>query len=68
MLSESGVYRIYDIFGEYKQHSLGSEVDSIGVISAQVHDDGFVALLGDLTFVQVRDWEGGRPLPMASSS
>lgn len=54
--------------GDYKQYSLGSDVDSLGVISAQIHDTGFVALLGDLSFVQVKGWEGGRPTALASAS
>jgi len=68
VLAESGVYRIYDLVGDYRQYSLGSEIDSLGVISAQIHDAGFVALLGDLSFVQVKGWEGGRPSSLAASS
>ncbi|KAG7548910.1 hypothetical protein FFLO_03202 [Filobasidium floriforme] len=68
VLAESGVYRIYDLAGDYKQYSLGSDVDSLGVVSAQIHDGGFVALLGDLNFVQVKGWEGGRPTALASPS
>lgn len=68
VLAESGVYRIYDLAGDYKQYSLGSDVDSLGVVSAQIHDGGFVALLGDLNFVQVKGWEGGRPTALANAS
>jgi hypothetical protein len=68
VLAESGMYRLYDLAGDYRQYSLGSEIDGLGVISAQIHDNGFVALLGDLNFVQVKGWEGGRPTPLAPSS
>lgn len=64
-MAESGVYRLYEISGEYKQYNLGSEIDNLGVMSVQVHDNGLVALIGDLSFVQVKGWEGGRPSALA---
>lgn len=66
-MAESGVYRLYEISGEYKQFNLGSEIDNLGVMSVQVHENGLVALIGDLSFVQVKGWDGGRPSALANA-
>ncbi|KXN92144.1 hypothetical protein AN958_09236 [Leucoagaricus sp. SymC.cos] len=66
LLNEEGVYRIYDLQGEYQQHSLGAEAAELGVIDAQIHDNGFVALTSSLAFLEVKNWDGGRPLTLAN--
>ncbi|EPQ52133.1 vacuolar assembling/sorting protein VPS16 [Gloeophyllum trabeum ATCC 11539] len=66
VLNEEGVYRIYDLQGEYEQYSLGSEVAEIGVEDAKIHDNGLVALTNSLTFLEVRGWSGGKPVTLAN--
>ncbi|OSC98084.1 vacuolar protein sorting-associated protein 16 [Trametes coccinea BRFM310] len=66
VLNEEGVYRIYDLQGEYQQYSLGSDAGETGIIDARIHETGLVALTGSLTFVEVRDWAGGKPLTLAN--
>lgn len=66
ILNEEGVYRLYDLQGDYEQYSLGSEAAELGVIDARIHDNGLVALTGSLTLLEVKGWEGARPLTLAS--
>jgi hypothetical protein len=66
VLNEEGAYRIYDLQGEYQQHSLGTEAGEIGILDARIHENGLVALTGSLTFLEVKGWEGGRPLSLAN--
>lgn len=66
MLNEEGVYRLYDLQGDYQQHSLGTEAAELGIIDARIHDSGFVALTTSLTLLEVKGWEGSRPLTLAS--
>ncbi|KAH9852249.1 vacuolar protein sorting-associated protein 16 [Lenzites betulinus] len=66
VLNEEGVYRIYDLQGEYQQHSLGSDAGETGIIDARIHETGLVALTGSLTFLEVREWGGGKPLTLAN--
>ena len=66
MLNEEGVYRIYDLQGEYQQYSLGSEAGELGIIDARIHETGLVALTGSLTFLEVKEWAGGKPLTLAN--
>ncbi|KAI0828653.1 vacuolar protein sorting-associated protein 16 [Trametes gibbosa] len=66
VLNEEGVYRIYDLQGEYQQHSLGSDAGETGIIDARIHETGLVALTGSLTFLEVREWAGGKPLTLAN--
>ena len=66
VLNEEGAYRVYDLQGEYQQYSLGTEAGEIGIIDARVHENGLVALTGSLTFLEVKGWEGGRPLSLAN--
>jgi hypothetical protein len=66
VLNEEGVYRIYDLQGDYQQYSLGTEAGELGVIDARIHENGLVALTGSLTLLEVKDWEGGRPLTLAN--
>ncbi|EJU02203.1 vacuolar protein sorting-associated protein 16 [Dacryopinax primogenitus] len=67
VLSEEGLYRVYDLQGEYEQFSLGAEALEEGVVEAQVHETGLVALTGSLNFLEVRSWEGGKAQTLASS-
>jgi vacuolar protein sorting-associated protein 16 len=66
ILNEEGVYRIYDLQGDYRQHSLGSEAAETGVVDARIYDNGLVAMTGSLNLLEVKGWEGGRPLTLAS--
>ncbi|KAF9051351.1 vacuolar protein sorting 16 isoform 1 [Panaeolus papilionaceus] len=66
VLNEEGVYRIYDLQGDYKQYSLGSEASEVGVIDVKIHDNGLVALTSGLTLLEVKGWEGGRPMTLAN--
>lgn len=66
ILNEEGVYRIYDLQGDYEQYSLGNEAAEMGIIDARIQDHGLVALTGSLTLLEVKGWEGGRPLTLAN--
>lgn len=66
VLNEEGVYRLYDLQGDYQQHSLGSEAGELGIVDARIHENGMVALTGSLTLLEVRDWAGGKPLVLAN--
>ncbi|KAF9219507.1 vacuolar assembling sorting protein VPS16 [Gyrodon lividus] len=66
VLNEEGVYRLYDLQGDYQQYSLGSEAAEMGIIDARIHENGLVALSGSLTLLEVKDWEGSRPLTLAN--
>ncbi len=66
ILNEEGVYRVYNLQGEYQQHSIGQEAQESGVVDAIIHEFGMVALTGSLGFVEVKGWEGGRPIGLAS--
>ncbi|KAG2008272.1 vacuolar protein sorting 16 isoform 1 [Coprinopsis cinerea AmutBmut pab1-1] len=66
VLNEEGVYRIYDLQGEYTQHSLGPDASETGVIDARIHGNGLVALTSSLSLLEVKGWEGGRPLTLAN--
>ncbi|KAL1696024.1 Vps16, C-terminal region-domain-containing protein [Schizophyllum commune] len=66
VLNEEGVYRIYDLQGEYEQYSLGSEAGELGVIDAQIMESGLVALTGSLSLLEVKGWTGSRPVTLAN--
>ncbi|KAF8556045.1 vacuolar assembling sorting protein VPS16 [Imleria badia] len=66
VLNEEGIYRLYDLQGDYQQHSLGSEAAEMGIIDARIHENGLVALTGSLTLLEIKDWEGGKPLTLAN--
>lgn len=66
VLNEEGVYRLYDLQGDYVQYSLGSEAAEMGVIDAQIHENGLVALAGSLMLLEVKGWEGGKPLVLSN--
>ncbi|KAL1411169.1 Vacuolar protein sorting-associated protein 16 [Vanrija albida] len=69
VLSDEGTYRLYDLSspGEYTQHTLGSEVADLGVVSARAWEDGLVVLTGGLQFVETRGWKGGRVSQLVDS-
>lgn len=64
VLNEEGIYRLYDLQGDYQQHSLGPEASELGIIDARIHDNGFVAMTSSLALLEVKGWEGGRPLTL----
>src|ERR1700722_14941392 len=66
MVKEEGVYRLYDLQGDYQKFSLGGEAGETGITDARIHENGFVALTGSLTFLEVKGWGGGRPLSLAN--
>jgi hypothetical protein len=66
VLNEEGVYRVYDIQGDYTQNSLGAEAQEAGVIDAVIHETGLVALTGQLVLTEIKGWEGSRPMTLAS--
>lgn len=66
VLNEEGIYRLYDLQGDYQQHSLGPEASELGIIDARIHDNGFVAMTSSLALLEVKGWEGGRPLTLAN--
>lgn len=65
VLNEEGVYRVYDIQGDYSQHSLGAEAQEAGVVDAVIYETGLVALTGHLTLIEIKGWEDGRPTTLA---
>jgi hypothetical protein len=62
------VYRLYDVRGEYTQFSLGADAAELGVLDAKIYDGGLVAMTGALTFLEVRGWDGAKPLVLANPS
>lgn len=66
VLNEEGIYRLYDLQGEYTQFSLGAEGTDFGIIDARIYEGGLVAMTGSLTFLEVKGWEGAKPLALAN--
>lgn len=60
------MYRVYDLQGDYQQYTLGGEATELGVIDAHIYDNGLVAMIGNLTLLEVKGWEGGKPLVLAN--
>ncbi|TFY83531.1 hypothetical protein EWM64_g490 [Hericium alpestre] len=50
VVNEEGVYRIYDLQGDYEQHSLGSDATETGIID----------------LLEVKGWQGAKPLALAN--
>lgn len=69
VVSDEGLYRLYDLSNpaSYSQHSLGAEVQEMGIVTAKGYDDGFVVLTGGLQFMEIKGWKGGRVGAMAAS-
>lgn len=57
---------MYDLQGDYQQYSLGSDASEMGIIDARIHESGLVALTGSLTLLEVKGWDGAKPLTLAS--
>jgi len=68
ILNEEGVYRLYDLQGDYVQFSLGTDAGEVGITDARIHDDGLVVVTGSLQLLEVKGWEGGKPLTLANPS
>ena len=68
ILNEEGVYRLYDLQGDYVQFSLGTDAGEVGITDARIHDNGLVAITGLLQLLDVKGWEGGKPLTLANPS
>lgn len=66
ILNEEGVYRLYDLQGDHQQYSLGSEAGELGIVDACIYESGLVAVTGSLTLLEVKGWEGARPLSLAN--
>ena len=66
VLNDEGVYRLYDLQGDYQQYSLGNEAAEMGIIDARVHEGGLVALTGSLTLLEAKGWDGGKPMTLAN--
>lgn len=66
MLNEEGVYRLYDLQGDYQQYSLGNEAAEMGIVDARIHQYGLVALTGSLTLLETKGWEGAKPLTLSN--
>jgi hypothetical protein len=67
VLNEEGVYRIHDLQGDYRQFSLGSEAAETGILDARIWENGLVALTGALTLLEVKGWQGSKPLTLATA-
>ncbi|THH32927.1 hypothetical protein EUX98_g1236 [Antrodiella citrinella] len=66
VLNEEGAYRLYDLQGDYQQYSLGTEASELGILDARIHEAGLVALTESLTLLEVKGWEGAKPLTLAN--
>ena len=66
VLNEEGVYRLYDLQGDYQQFSLGNEAAEMGIVDARIHPNGLVALSGSLTLLEIKVWEGAKPLTLSN--
>ncbi|TDL22763.1 vacuolar protein sorting-associated protein 16 [Rickenella mellea] len=67
VLNEEGTYRVYDLQGEYQQWSLGTDASETGVVDARIHENGIVSMTGALALLEVKGWDGGQPLVLASA-
>lgn len=52
---------MYDLQGDYSQHSLGTEAAELGIVDAKIHEHGMVALTGSLTLLEIKGWDGRSP-------
>ncbi|KAG8885848.1 hypothetical protein FRB98_001561 [Tulasnella sp. 332] len=65
ILNDEGMYRLYDLQGEYQQFSLGSEALEVGIIDAKIYEQGMVAMTSHCTLMEVKGWTGSKPLVLA---
>ena len=68
VLNEEGVYRLYNLQGDYVQFSLGTDAGEVGITDARIYENGLVAMTGSLQLLEVKGWEGGKPLTLANPS
>jgi hypothetical protein len=68
ILNEEGAYRLYDLQGDYVQFSLGTDAGEVGITDARIHENGLVAMTGSLQLLEVKGWQGGKPLTLANPS
>ena len=52
VVNEEGIYRLYDLQGDYVQFSLGSEATEVGIIDAKIHENGLVAMPNNLSYLE----------------
>jgi hypothetical protein len=38
----------------------------MGIVDARIHESGLVALTGSLSLLEIKGWEGGKPLTLTS--
>ena len=57
---------MYDLQGDYQQYSLGNEASETGIIDARIHEQGLVALTSSLTLLEIKGWDGGKPLTLSN--
>ncbi|SCZ98560.1 BZ3500_MvSof-1268-A1-R1_Chr3-1g05464 [Microbotryum saponariae] len=84
VLVQDGTYRLYPLSTSaspsssasasssstptYSQHTLGAEAQDSGVLQAKIYEQGLVALLGNLSFVEVKGWPATNSLTESGSS
>lgn len=61
IVTEEGIVRNYNIQGEFTQFSLGKEANEHLVVNCQFWSSGFVALLGNNTFIAINQYDEPRP-------
>lgn len=66
-MNDDGMYRLYDLVGEYIQYSLGSEASELGVIDAKIYENGLVAMTSNVTLFEVKGWNGGKVMQLATT-
>jgi vacuolar protein sorting-associated protein 16 len=66
LLNEEGIYRLYDLQGNYEQFSLGGEAAETSVLDARIWEEGMVYMTGSMGFWELREW-GSRPSKLADS-
>ena len=65
-MGDEGTYRLYDLQGDYQQFSLGPEAAEIGVLDARIYEYGLVAMTTNLSLLEVKGWNGSKPLTLAN--
>lgn len=66
ILNDEGLYRLYDLQGEYQQFSLGHDAAEAGIIDARIYEQGLVAMTSHVTLMEVKGWTGAKPLVLAN--
>ncbi|KAF3930538.1 hypothetical protein ABW19_dt0202508 [Dactylella cylindrospora] len=63
--ADGSVRCYYDLQGNFTQFTLGTDAEEHGIVSCRFWGTGFVALLGNNTFVAVNRYDEPRPRPLA---